>query len=329
MNNKGVYIIAEAGVNHNGSVETAMQLVDAALEAGVDAVKFQTFRAEALVTKTTQKAAYQAVATARNETQYEMLKKLELSPREHEMLLSHCAARGIQFLSTAFDLDSLDYIKSLHLPVLKVPSGELTNLPYLRSVNEVRGKVFLSAGMATLSEIADALNVLKDCDTTVLHCTTEYPCPFDSVNLKAMMAIRQAFNCPVGYSDHTKGIEIPIAAVALGASVIEKHFTLDRSLPGPDHAASIEPTELRKMVEAIRNVEQAMGDGVKRPASAELKNIAVARKSIVAKVGIKKGELLTASNLTVKRPGTGISPMRWDDVIGTLAQKDYEADELI
>lgn len=326
---KGVYIIAEAGVNHNGSLETAMRLVDAATEAGVDAVKFQTFRAEALVTKTARKAAYQAIATAQDETQYEMLKKLELSPCEHEKLIAHCAARGIQFLSTAFDLDSLDYIKSLHLPVLKVPSGELTNLPYLRSVNEARGRVFLSAGMATLSEIADALNALKDCDTTVLHCTTEYPCPFDSVNLKAMMAIRQAFNCPVGYSDHTRGLEIPIAAVALGACVIEKHFTLDRSLPGPDHAASLEPTELCNLVRAIRNVEQAMGDGVKRPAWAELKNIAIARKSIVAKVRIKRGELLTASNLTVKRPGTGISPMRWDEVVGTIARKDYEADELI
>lgn len=325
----GVYIIAEAGVNHNGSIEMAKRLVDAAAEAGVDAVKFQTFKTESIVTTSAKKAEYQQRNTGAIESQYDMLKRLELSPESHRELVAYCRAKGIQFLSTAFDIESIRYLDSLRLPIMKVPSGEITNLPYLREMNNCRKPVLLSTGMSTLEEVAMALGVLGDCQTCLLHCTTEYPCPFDEVNLRAMVTLGGRFGLPVGYSDHTRGIEVPIAAVALGARIIEKHFTLDRNMEGPDHKASLEPIELRAMVGAIRNIEKALGDGVKKPTRAEIKNKQVARKSIVAGRKISKGEIFTAENLAVKRPGTGVSPMRWDSVIGTIAQRDYAEDDMI
>lgn len=332
-------IIAEAGVNHNGSLDLAKKLIDSAAEAGVDYVKFQTFRADKLVTRTARQAAYQSRnlgTTGQDEdgSQYAMLKAFELSPDDHAALIGHCRERGVRFLSTAFDLDSIAFLDSLGLPLWKVPSGELTNYPYLRAIGMTRKPVILSTGMATLDEVADAIDVLtrfgtpKD-EITLLHCTTEYPAPKNEINLRAMATMRERFGLPVGYSDHTEGIEIPVAAVALGATVIEKHFTLDRSLPGPDHKASLEPGELRAMVRQIRAVESAMGDGIKTPSDAEKPNIPIARKSIVAARPIRKGELFTEENLTAKRPGTGISPMLWESVIGKTAGRDFDADEAI
>lgn len=325
----GVFVIAEAGVNHNGSTDRALALVEAAADAGADAVKFQTFQAGKVVARFAQKAEYQKRATAGGETQYEMLKMLELSREAHVALMKRCGELGIKFLSTAFDPDGVRFLDSLGLPLVKVPSGEITDLPYLRAVNDCRKPVLLSTGMSTCDEVADALAVIADCPVTLLHCTTEYPCPADAVNLRAMLTMRDRFGLPVGYSDHTVGTEIPIAAVALGATVIEKHFTLDRGLPGPDHRASLEPTELKAMVSAIRKVEVALGDGIKVPAPVEVKNIFAARKSIVAARDIRKGERLTAEALAAKRPGNGISPMRWDEVVGTVAARDYKEDEPI
>lgn len=324
-----VFVIAEAGVNHNGSLETALELAAAAAEAGADAVKFQTFTAGKVVSRFAPKAEYQKVATGDGETQYEMLRKLELSHENHLALIRRCRELGIHFLSTAFDPDGVRFLDGLGLPLMKVPSGEITDLPYLRAVNACRRPVLLSTGMSTCDEVAAALDALGDCPVTLLHCTTEYPCPPDSVNLRAMLTMKERFGLPVGYSDHTSGIEIPVAAVALGATVIEKHFTIDRTMPGPDHKASLEPTELKAMVSAIRKVEQAMGDGVKAPAPAERKNISIARKSIVAARAICRGEMFTDENLAAKRPGTGISPMRWDEIVGTAATRDYMEDEPI
>lgn len=326
---KHVYIIAEAGVNHNGSIEIAEKLIDAAAQAGADAVKFQTFIATAGISRFAEKAQYQKENTTTRESQLEMIKKLELPFDQHRHLMEYCRKRNIQFLSTGFDFESINLLKSLNIPCMKVPSGEITNLPLLRQVNEYMHPVIMSTGMATLNEIKEALAVLKDCKVSLLHCTTEYPCPYEGVNLKAMQTMRDAFHLPVGYSDHTQGIEVPIAAVAMGATIIEKHFTLDRNMEGPDHKASLEPDELKAMVTAIRHIEAALGTGEKEPAECEKKNMAIARKSIVAKRAIKKGELLTEENLTVKRPGDGVSPMKWDEIVGTTAQKDYDEDEKI
>lgn len=327
-------IIAEAGVNHNGSLEMAMQLIEKAAEAGVDYVKFQTFKSEKLVSRHATKAEYQKANTDGEDSQLKMLQLLELSPEDHLRLIEHCNHCGIKFLSTAFDLDSIDFLDSLNLDLWKIPSGEITNLPYLRRIAQKGSRIIMSTGMCEPEDIEAALNVLTSNGTpieniTLLHCNTEYPTPWGDVNLRAMHDIANRFNVPVGYSDHTKGIEVPIAAVALGATVIEKHFTLDNNLPGPDHKASLEPQQLKAMVDAIRHIEQALGDGVKQVSESERKNIAIARKSIVAASYIKKGELFSEENLTVKRPGGGISPMKWDEVIGTTASRDYLADELI
>lgn len=328
-------IIAEAGVNHNGSLELAKQLIDAAADAGVDYVKFQTFKAENLVTKSAKQAEYQKKNIGDgNNSQYQMLKNLELSQVDHEVLIEYCKQKGVRFFSTAFDLESIDYLASLNLPLLKIPSGEITNYPYLRKI-ALQGKpVVLSTGMCDVTDIKNALDVLikfglTKGQITILHCNTEYPTPFEDVNLRAMLTIKEEFGVKVGYSDHTRGIEVPIAAVALGAEVIEKHFTLDRNLPGPDHKASLEPNELKAMVGAIRNIELALGDGEKKVTVSECKNIAIARKSIVAACPIKKGEILSEGNLTAKRPCTGINPMRWDEIVGTIAIRDYNEDELI
>ena len=328
-------IIAEAGVNHNGRIETAGQLIEIAAEAGADLVKFQTFSADRLVTGSASKADYQLETTSTSESQHEMIRKLELSREMHEELIAHCKKCGVGFFSTGFDPQSVDLLAELGLDRFKIPSGEITNLPYLRHIGQYGKPVILSTGMARLGEIEAALEVLEASGTprervTVLHCNTEYPTPMADVNLKAMLAIRDALGVQVGYSDHTLGIEVPIAAVAMGATVIEKHFTLDRSLPGPDHRASLEPDELKAMVRAIRNIELALsGDGLKRPSPSETKNIEIARKSLVALAPIKAGESFTEANLGVKRPGSGISPMRWDDFIGRPANRDYHADELI
>ena len=327
-------IIAEAGVNHNGSLEMAMQLIEKAAEAGVDYVKFQTFKSEKLVSRHATKAEYQKANTEGEDSQLKMLQQLELSVDDHLRLIEHCNHCGIKFLSTAFDLDSIDFLDSLNLDLWKIPSGEITNLPYLRRIAQKGSRVIMSTGMCEPEDIEAALNVLTTNGTpleniTLLHCNTEYPTPWNDVNLRAMHDIANRFNVPVGYSDHTKGIEVPIAAVALGATVIEKHFTLDNNLPGPDHKASLEPQQLKAMVDAIRHIEQALGNGVKQISESERKNIAIARKSIVAATEIKEGELFTEENLTVKRPGGGISPMKWDEVIGTTASRNYLPDELI
>ena len=334
MNNQSTIIIAEAGVNHNGSIELAKKLIDVAAEAGADFVKFQTFKAETLVTQTADKAEYQKEITNTDETQFEMIKKLELDRNAHETLIEYCKQKDIQFLSTAFDHGSIELLAKLDIPFYKIPSGEITNLPYLRHIGRMSKPIIMSTGMSSLEEVRDALNVLIESGAekeqiTILHCNTEYPTPMEDVNLNAMLTISDDLGVKIGYSDHTLGIEVPIAAVALGAVVIEKHFTLDRTLPGPDHAASLEPNELKEMVTTIRNIEKAMGDGIKKPSPSETKNISVARKSIVAKMPIKKGELFTEENLTVKRPGIGISPMEWDAVIGKAASSDYEMDDLI
>jgi len=327
-----VFIIAEAGVNHNGDWEIAKKLVDAAVEAGADAVKFQTFKAEKLVCKNAEKADYQKETTDKAESQFEMLKKLELTEDMHQMLLEYCKEKEILFLSTPFDVDSVDYLIGMGMEIMKIPSGEITNYPYLRKVAQTGKKVIMSTGMSNLQEVRDAVAVLKEYggkDIAVLHCNTEYPTPFTDVNLKAMITLRDELEIEVGYSDHTPGIEIPIAAAAMGAEIIEKHFTLDKTMEGPDHKASLEPDELKAMVAAIRNVEAALGSGVKMPSASEQKNTAIARKSIVAKCDIEKGQIFTEDNLTIKRPGTGISPMRWNEIIGTEAQRSYKEDELI
>ena len=332
---KRTLIIAEAGVNHNGDIAKAKALIDKGAEAGVDYVKFQTFKAGNLVTKQAKRAAYQDKNTQDNDSQYEMLKKLELSQKDHQELIDYCTQKGVKFLSTGFDFDSLEFLAGLGITIAKVPSGEITNLPYLRKVATLFPEVILSTGMANITEIKDAVKVLTDNGVskdkiTVLHCNTEYPTPMEDVNLKAMLHIQRELGVPVGYSDHTLGIEVPIAAVALGATVIEKHFTLDKTLPGPDHKASLEPDELKAMVSAIRNIEKAVGgSGLKEVSVSEAKNKPIVRKSIVAAKKIVKGELFTIENLTVKRPGTGISPMQWDEVIGKTAKKDFEEDDLI
>jgi N,N'-diacetyllegionaminate synthase len=329
-----VFIIAEAGVNHNGDLELARQLVKVAAEAGADAVKFQTFRADTLVTAAAPKAAYQKQTTAVAESQHAMIKKLELDLAAHELLIEHCSLHQIGFLSSPFDLGSIDLLNALGLPIFKIPSGEITNLPYLRKVGALDKPTIISTGMATLAEIDAALQALTLAGLdkkrlTILHCNTEYPTPMCDVNLRAMLTIADHFDVAIGYSDHTLGIEIPIAAVALGARVIEKHITLDRNLPGPDHRASLEPQELRAMIKAIRNLEQALGDGIKRPTPSEELNRPIARKSIVANGRIRAGEPFTTNNLSVKRPGTGIDPMRWDEVIGLAAKRNFAADEMI
>jgi len=333
MKNK-TFIIAEARPNHTGSLDMAFQLIDAAVAAGADAVNFQTFKAEKVIAVNAPKAGYQKETTGSDESQLEMVKKLELDETAHIRLYQYCQDKGIQFLSTPFDLESIDLLNRLGLEIFKIPSGEITNLPYLRKLGALKKRLIMSTGMADLGEIEDALNVLIDSGTplgniTVLHCNTEYPTQFEDVNLRAMKTIGHAFGVAVGYSDHTPGIEVAVAAVALGAAVLEKHFTLDRNLPGPDHKSSLEPDDLKAMVQAIRNIEKALGNGVKRPSPSEVKNKLIARKSLVATQPIKTGELFSADNITAKRPGTGISPMRWDEILGQVAQKDYKADDLI
>ena len=327
-------IIAEAGVNHNGDLELAKQLIERAAEAGADLVKFQTFNADRQVTRTAEKAVYQTQTTSTEESQHEMLRRLELSTGMHNELIEHCAAKNIGFFSTGFDIESIDLLLSLGQDFFKIPSGEMTNLPYLRHIGRLGKTVILSTGMATLGEVESAIDALEQAGTpraniSVLHCTTEYPTPMAEVNLRAMQSMQTAFGVKVGYSDHTPGIEVSIAAVAMGASVIEKHFTLDRNLPGPDHLASLEPEELAAMVSAIRNIEVALGDGIKRLTPSEARNAPVMRKSILASQAIKAGEIFSANNITAKRPGTGISPMRWDEVIGRTASRDFAEDELI
>ncbi len=327
-------IIAEAGVNHNGDLEMARRLVEFAAQSGADFVKFQTFKADKLVTRQAAKADYQRQLTGEDESQYDMIHRLELTPEMHAELIKHCRCQGIRFLSTGFDIESLDLLADLGIPLFKIPSGEITNLPYLQHIGRMGKPVILSTGMANMAEIGAALDVLQQAGTprlqiTVLHCNTEYPTPMRDVNLRAMISIREAYGVQVGYSDHTAGIEVPIAAVALGATVIEKHFTLDRNLPGPDHKASLEPGELKAMVAAIRCIELALGDGIKRPSPSEVKNIAIARKSLVAARPIRAGEPFTLDNLAVKRPGTGVSPMRLNEMLGRVAGRDFHADELI
>lgn len=329
-----VIVIAEAGVNHNGDLTMAKRLVDAAAGAGADYVKFQTFNADKLVTRTAAKANYQILPDDERETQHAMLHRLELKPEMHEELIRYCGEVGIEFMSTAFDVDSAALLGSLGQRRFKIPSGEISNLPYLRCVSSIAEEIILSTGMATMGDIEAAIGALESSGTrrdriVLLHCTSEYPAPIEEVNLLAMQTLKAAFGVQVGYSDHTRGIEVSIAAVAMGAAVIEKHLTLDRSLPGPDHQASLEPSELKAMTAAIRNIEMAMGDGVKRVMPSEAKNRVVARKSIVASRLIRAGEVLDSDNMTTKRPGNGISPMCWDDVIGRRARRDFCPDELI
>ncbi len=329
-----VFIIAEAGVNHNGSIKLAKKLIDVAVEAGVDAVKFQTFKAENLVSKNAQKAEYQKERTDKEESQFEMIKKLELDIETHRELILYCNEKNIMFLSTPFDHDSIDLLNDLDLKIFKIPSGEITNLPYLRHIGTLQKRVILSTGMSDIGEIEDALDILiesgvKKEDITVLHANTMYPTPMNDVNLKAMLTIGNTFDIDYGYSDHTLGIEVDIAAVAMGAKVLEKHFTLDKNMEGPDHKASLEPNELKAMVKAIRNIELALGSSIKKPTSSEKPNIEIARKSIVASKPIKKNEIFSVENLAVKRPSNGITPMNWDNIIGTIATKDYDKDELI
>lgn len=328
-------IIAEAGVNHNGSMVLAKKLIDASKECGVDYVKFQTSKGPQYVTsKFAPMADYQKKNVGANETQLDMLRKIALQMEDFEELSKYCMQKQVKFMSTPFDLDSVKYLAFLGMDYMKIPSGEVTNLPYLRLMAQLGTPIIMSTGMCTLGDIEAAIKVLtkygiKESEISLLHCNTEYPTPFSDVNLKAMLTLKQCFGLRVGYSDHTQGIEIPIAAVALGAEIIEKHFTLDKTLPGPDHMASIEPQELKKMVKAIRNIEMALGTGIKQVSSSERKNITIARKSIIAARNIKKGEVLTEDNITVKRPGNGISPMKWDEVIGKIAKRDFVEDELI
>ncbi len=327
-------IIAEAGVNHNGDMALAHQLIDAAADAGADMVKFQTFTADSLVTRNARKADYQLDSSGATESQHTMLRRLELTLEMHSALIAHCHERKVEFFSTGFDVASIDMLVELGLTTFKIPSGEITNLPYLRHIGKLGKRVIMSTGMADLGDIEGAIGALELAGTpreliTVLHCTTEYPTPMVDVNLRAMLSIAEAFRVRVGYSDHTSGIEVAIAAVSLGASVIEKHFTLDRALPGPDHKASLEPAELKAMIAAIRNVETALGDGIKRLTQSERRNCQVARKSIVAAREIGLGETFSVDNLAVKRPGSGVSPMRWDEVIGRTATRSFAPDEII
>ena len=327
-----VYIIAEAGVNHNGQLDLALKLCDAAKEAGVDAVKFQTWKTENIVTAQARQAAYQTENTGVEESQYDMLKKLELSYDHFRYIKDYCKKIGIDFLSTPDEEESLDFLVNLGLPLIKVGSGEVTNIPYLRKIGSQKKPVILSTGMSNLAQVATAYDTLLTAgapSVALLHCTTNYPCPVDEVNLKAMCTLRDAFKCQIGYSDHTMGLEVPVAAVALGAEIIEKHFTLDRTMDGPDHKASLEPAELKLMVQQIRNIEAALGDGIKRPNKSESENAKVVQKSILAKRPIKKGEVLTDDNLVAKRAGSGISSVYWDVIVGTKALQDYEIDEPI
>lgn len=326
------FIIAEAGDNHNGSRELAFRLIDKAVEAGADCVKFQTFITEEIISKRAEKAEYQKAATGSDESQYQMVKKLELSFEQFRELQKYAEERGITFLSTPFDIPSVEFLDSINIPCFKIPSGEITNLPYLIKIAETGRDVIMSTGMAELNEIESAINILREHgsgDISLLHCNTEYPTPYEDVNLRAMSTLKEKFGVRVGYSDHTQGIEVPIAAVALGAEIIEKHFTLDHNMEGPDHKASLEPDELKQMVDGIRKTEKALGNGIKTASPSEKKNIQIARKSIVARRDIKKGEILTEENLAVKRPGNGISPMRWYEVIGTKAIRDFSEDEMI
>lgn len=327
-----VFVIAEAGVNHNGDIKIAKQLIDAASDAGADAVKFQTFQADSLVCRTARKANYQLETTDRAETQYDMLKKLELTQQMHQELMEYCVTKNIMFLSTPFDLASIELLSELGIQIYKIPSGEITNLPYLREIAKQHKKIVLSTGMSSMEEVKTAVKVLKIYgagDITLLHCNTQYPTPISDVNLLAMVKMQEETGLPVGYSDHTQGIEIPIAATALGATVIEKHFTMDKNMEGPDHKASLEPQELKQMVAGIRKIETALGSKMKQASASEMANVAIVRKSIVAATSIKKGEKYTEKNLTTKRPATGINPMLWDEIIGKVANKDYEADEII
>ena len=329
-----VFIIAEAGVNHNGSLDLAKRLVDVAVDAGADAVKFQTFKTENLVSRNAKKADYQKETTDTSESQFDMIKKLELDMDTHQKLIDHCQENNIMFLSTPFDNDSVNLLSDLGLQIFKIPSGEITNLPYLRHIGSLDKQVILSTGMSNIQEVEDALTILVGAGTlkeniTVLHANTMYPTPMEDVNLNAMLTMQRELGVAVGYSDHTLGIEVDIAAVAMGASVIEKHFTLDKTMDGPDHQASLEPKELKAMVSAIRNIEKALGGNEKKPSPSEGINIDIVRKSIVATKTIKKGELLSNDNISTKRPGTGLSPMKWDEVIGTVASKNYQSDELI
>lgn len=330
-----VIIIAEAGVNHNGSIEMAKKLIDAACDCDVDYVKFQTTKGpEAITSKFAQMADYQKKNLNQDESQLEMLRKILLRMEDFEELNTYCGKQGVKFMSTPFDLESVDFLAGLNMDYMKIPSGEITNLPYLRKIAKLHIPVIMSSGMCTLGDIEAAMNVLtnnglSESEISLLHCNTEYPTPFEDVNLRAMLTLKQCFGVRVGYSDHTKGVEVPIAAVAMGAEIIEKHFTLDRTLPGPDHVASLEPKELKAMTVAIRHIEKAVGTGVKKVTASEQKNIAIARKSIIAARNIKAGELFTDENLTAKRPGSGISPMRWDDVVGKTAKRNFMEDELI
>jgi N,N'-diacetyllegionaminate synthase len=329
-----VFIIAEAGVNHNGSIDLAKQLIDVAVDSDADAVKFQTFKAEKLVSKNAQKADYQKQTTDASESQFDMIKKLELDMETHKELIAYCQEKDIIFLSTPFDHESIDMLNNLGLKIFKIPSGEITNLPYLKHIGSLEKQVILSTGMSNLQEVQDALNILVDAGTpkeniTILHANTMYPTPMEDVNLNAMLTIQKEFGVAIGYSDHTLGIEVDIAAVTMGASCIEKHFTLDKAMDGPDHKASLEPEELKTMVVSIRNIEKALGSSEKKPSPSESVNIEIARKSIVAKQDIKKGDLLTDANIAVKRPGNGISPMKWDDVVNSIATKSYNTDDLI
>ena len=327
-----ILIIAEAGVNYNGSLKLAMRMAEEAKRAGADIVKFQTGIPEKVMSRYAVKADYQLKNTGKNESQLEMIRKLMLKFEDFIPLKRYCEDLGIKFLSTPFDLSSIDFLEKLGCDLWKIPSGEITNLPYLERIAATKKPIIMSTGMSIIEEIDAALQILHingACDITLLHCTTEYPTPFKDVNLRAMKTLRERFQCDVGYSDHTLGVEVPIAAAVLGAKVIEKHFTLNRNMQGPDHKASLEPEELAKMIQAIRNVEVALGTGIKQPAEAERRNIAAARKSIVALKNIKRGEILSELNITVKRPGTGVSPMKWYDVLGTKAVKDFKEDELI
>ena len=329
-----VFIIAEAGVNHDGLIDNAYRLIDAAVEAGADAIKFQTFKAESLVSKNADKANYQKQNTNESESQFEMIKKLELNVDAHKKLINYCNDKNILFMSSPFDHDSIDLLDELGLKIFKIPSGEITNLPYLRHIGLLAKQVILSTGMSTLKEVGDALSILIDNgtkkeDITVLHANTMYPTPMEDVNLNAILTIQKEFNVAVGYSDHTLGIEVDIAAAAMGVSVIEKHLTLDNNMDGPDHKASLEPKDFIAMVSAIRNIEKALGNYEKKPSPSESINMDVVRKSIVANQVIKKGDVLSDNNITTKRPGAGISPMEWDKIIGTLAAKNYKIDDLI
>ena len=329
-----VFIIAEAGVNHNGSIQIAKKLIDVAVEAGADAVKFQTFKAKNFVSRLAPKAKYQIKTTSKGESQFEMIQRLELNADAHKELIGYCKRKNIMFLSSPFDLESINLLDKAGLEIFKIPSGEITNLPYLRKIGSFRKKIIMSTGMANLIEIKNALDILVKSGTpkkniTLLHCNTEYPTPMKDVNLRAMLALKRKFKVNIGYSDHTLGIEVAIAAASLGANVIEKHFTLDRNMDGPDHKASLEPIELKSMVRAIRNIEKAMGDGIKKTSQSEFKNKKAVRKSLIAAEDIKEGDVFTNENLTAKRPGFGISPMKWDAIIGNKAKRDFNKDELI